>query len=108
MRTQDIQALRRSPPSTSTTFSTDRHNPSRDTHSLHTLHLNMPVKRLAVLTSGGDSSGMNPAIRAVVRSALARQADVFAIFEGYQGLVEGGNKIRAVDWSFVSGIMNKV
>ena len=51
---------------------------------------------------------MNPAIRAVVRSALARQADVFAIFEGYQGLVEGGNKIRAVDWSFVSGIMNKV
>jgi 6-phosphofructokinase len=66
------------------------------------------VQRLAVLTSGGDSSGMNPAIRAVVRSALARKADVFAIFEGYQGLVEGGSKIRHVDWSFVSGIMNKV
>lgn len=68
----------------------------------------MPGKRLAVLTSGGDSSGMNPAIRAVVRSALAKKADVFAIFEGYQGLVEGGDKIKQVDWSFVSGIMNKV
>lgn len=50
---------------------------------------------------------MNPAIRAVIRCALAKKADVFAIFEGYQGLVEGGDKIRQVDWSFVSGIMNK-
>lgn len=68
----------------------------------------MSTKRLGILTSGGDAPGMNPAIRAVIRSALARQADVFAICEGYQGLVEGGDKLRQVDWSFVSGIMNKV
>lgn len=67
-----------------------------------------PIKRLAVLTSGGDAPGMNAAIRAVVRTALAKKADVFAIWEGYQGLVEGGpHYIRQVDWSFVSGIMNK-
>lgn len=68
----------------------------------------MATKRLGILTSGGDAPGMNPAIRAVVRAALARSADVFAICEGYQGLVEGGDKLRKVDWSFVSGIMNKV
>lgn len=50
---------------------------------------------------------MNPAIRAVIRAALTRGAEVFAVFEGYQGLVEGGDKLRQVDWSFVSGIMNK-
>ncbi len=45
--------------------------------------------RLAVLTSGGDAQGMNPAVRAVVRTALNHGAEIFAVYEGYQGLVDG-------------------
>ena len=63
------------------------------------------VPRLAVLTSGGDAQGMNPAVRAVVRTALNRGAEIYAVYEGYQGLVEGGDLIRAVDWDDVSGIL---
>ncbi len=63
------------------------------------------VPRLAVLTSGGDAQGMNPAVRAVVRTALNRGAEIFAVYEGYQGLVEGGDLIRSVDWDDVSGIL---
>ena len=43
------------------------------------------MKRIGVLTSGGDAPGMNAAVRAVVRAALDRGAKVFAIYEGYQG-----------------------
>jgi 6-phosphofructokinase 1 len=46
-------------------------------------------KRLAVLTSGGDAQGMNAAVRAIVRTSLDIGVDVYAIFEGYQGLVDG-------------------
>ena len=53
--------------------------------------------RLAVLTSGGDAQGMNPAVRAVVRTALNHGAEIFAVYEGYQGLVDGGDRIRAVE-----------
>jgi len=45
--------------------------------------------RLAVLTSGGDSPGMNACIRAIVRSAIYRGWEVFGVRRGYQGLVEG-------------------
>jgi 6-phosphofructokinase 1 len=44
------------------------------------------VQRLAVLTSGGDAPGMNAAVRAVVRSALARGFAVVGVHDGYQGL----------------------
>ena len=57
----------------------------------------MPVqskKSIGVLTSGGDAPGMNAAVRAVVRTALARGVEVYAIYEGYQGMVEGGDRIR--------------
>jgi 6-phosphofructokinase 1 len=47
------------------------------------------IKRIGVLTSGGDSPGMNAAIRAVTRSALARGIEVMAIEDGYRGLTEG-------------------
>jgi 6-phosphofructokinase 1 len=47
------------------------------------------MKRLAVLTSGGDCSGMNAAIRAVVRAGLATGTDVFGIQKGYQGILDG-------------------
>ncbi|MBI5033434.1 MAG: 6-phosphofructokinase [Chloroflexi bacterium] len=46
------------------------------------------MKRIAVLTSGGDAPGMNPAIRAVVRMAAANNIEVVGIERGYQGLIE--------------------
>lgn len=46
------------------------------------------MKRIAVLTSGGDCSGMNAAIRAVVRSALSNKLEVVGINKGYQGLLD--------------------
>src|SRR5512137_925247 len=62
---------------------------------------------LAILTSGGDSSGMNAAVRAVVRAALEKRLSVYAIYEGYQGLVEGGDYIRRMSWESVGGILHK-
>lgn len=63
--------------------------------------------RIGVLTSGGDAQGMNAAVRAIVRSAIHRGAEVYAIHEGWQGAVEGGDHIRPMAWSDVSGILNK-
>lgn len=65
------------------------------------------TKRIAVLTSGGDAQGMNAAVRAVVRTGLAKGAEVFAIYEGYQGLVAGEKFIRKMTWSSVSGILQR-
>lgn len=47
------------------------------------------MKRIAVLTSGGDAPGMNAAIRAVVRTGLDRSWEVFGIRQGYAGLLAG-------------------
>ncbi|MEL7234520.1 MAG: 6-phosphofructokinase, partial [Chloroflexota bacterium] len=49
-------------------------------------------RSIGVLTSGGDAPGMNPAVRSVVRTALKRGVDVYAIYEGYRGMVEGGDR----------------
>lgn len=65
------------------------------------------MKRIAVLTSGGDAQGMNAAVRAVVRTALDHGLDVFAIYEGYQGMVDGGDAIRPIRWNDVGGILHK-
>jgi 6-phosphofructokinase 1 len=65
----------------------------------------MTKKQIAVLTSGGDAQGMNAAVRAVVRVALDKGADVYAIYEGYQGMVDGGERIRKMDWDSVGGIL---
>jgi 6-phosphofructokinase 1 len=46
------------------------------------------MKKIGVLTSGGDSPGMNAAVRAVVRTALYHQVEVAGILHGYQGLVD--------------------
>ncbi len=64
-------------------------------------------KRIGVLTSGGDAPGMNAAVRAVVRGGLNRGADMFAIYEGYQGMIEGGDKVRPMHWGSVGGILHK-
>jgi 6-phosphofructokinase 1 len=63
--------------------------------------------KLAVLTSGGDSAGMNAVVRAVVRSALAAGLEPFAVYEGLHGLVEGGDRIRPLSSADVSGILHQ-
>ena len=62
---------------------------------------------IGVLTSGGDAQGMNAAVRAVVRSALHRGVGVHAILEGYQGMVDGGDRIRSLAWEDVGSILHR-
>ncbi|KAJ2743128.1 6-phosphofructokinase, alpha subunit [Coemansia sp. BCRC 34301] len=62
-------------------------------------------KNIGILTSGGDAQGMNPCVRAVVRMAIARNCRAFFIYEGYQGLVDGGSKIKEAKWTDVSGFL---
>lgn len=47
------------------------------------------MKRIAVLTSGGDAPGMNAAIRSVVRTAAYNTLEIYGVFRGYAGLIEG-------------------
>ena len=47
------------------------------------------IRKIGVLTSGGDSPGMNAAIRSVTRNALSNGIEVVGIKDGYKGLVEG-------------------
>ena len=63
------------------------------------------TKRIGILTSGGDAQGMNAAVRAVVRTALDKGAEVYAIYEGYEGLIEDGEHIRKMNWESVGGIL---
>ena len=62
-------------------------------------------KKIAVLTSGGDAPGMNACVRAVVRSGIKSGCDMFVVYDGYKGLVEG--RIEPVDRNFVSDIINR-
>ena len=63
------------------------------------------MKRIAVLTSGGDAPGMNAAVRAVTRAALARGAEVFGVRNGYAGLLaDTMEPLRARD---VGGIVQR-
>ena len=63
------------------------------------------MKRVGILTSGGDAPGMNAAVRAVVRAGLYHDLEMFVIYDGYKGLVEGN--IQQVDRDFVSDIVNR-
>ena len=63
------------------------------------------MKKIAVLTSGGDAPGMNACVRAVVRTGLKLGCEMYVIYEGYKGLVEG--RIEQVDRNFVSDIINR-
>ena len=58
------------------------------------------MKRIAVLTSGGDAPGMNAAARAVVLKAISEGIEVFGINRGYAGMVEGD--IFQLVWSLFS------
>ena len=64
-------------------------------------------KKIGILTSGGDAQGMNAAVRAVVRTAISVGAEVYAIFEGYQGMIDGGDGIRRFGWEDVGSILHK-
>ncbi|MFH1644785.1 MAG: 6-phosphofructokinase [Candidatus Omnitrophota bacterium] len=63
------------------------------------------VKRIAVLTSGGDSCGMNAAIRSVVRTGIYYGLKVYGVFYGYEGLIN--NDLKELDRRSVSGIVNR-
>ena len=63
------------------------------------------IKKVGVLTSGGDAPGMNAAVRAVVRAGLANGFEVYAIYDGYRGLYEG--KIEKMYRKSVSEKLNK-
>lgn len=63
------------------------------------------MKRIGVLTSGGDAPGMNAAIRAVVRSAIGKGMEVYGVDRGFEGLIEG--EIRQMDMGSVGDILHR-
>lgn len=62
---------------------------------------------IGIFTSGGDSQGMNAAVRAVIRMGLHYNCRVYFIKEGYQGMVDGGDYIVEASWVSVSHIIHK-
>ena len=67
--------------------------------------MNSTIKRIGVLTSGGDAPGMNAAVRAVVRSAAFFSIECVAVYQGYQGLIS--NKTKQLNARGVNNIINK-
>ena len=67
--------------------------------------MNLQVKKVAVLTSGGDAPGMNAAIRAVVRACAYYSLDCLGVYRGYQGLIEGD--FKQMNARSVHNIINK-
>ncbi|KAG0000121.1 6-phosphofructokinase, alpha subunit, partial [Entomortierella chlamydospora] len=88
-------------------------------------------RKIAILTSGGDAPGMNAAVRAVVRAAIVKGCDAYAVHEGYQGkycgtsdttlkgkitlttlkrhrlgLVDGGDMIKKMEWDDVQDYLS--
>lgn len=64
----------------------------------------MAIKKIGVLTSGGDAPGMNAAIRSVVRCAIYNKLEVMGVFRGYSGLIN--EEIKLFGHRSVSGIIN--
>lgn len=63
------------------------------------------MKRIGVLTSGGDAPGMNPAVRAVVRKAIYHDLEVYGIYGGYAGLMSGN--IKKLELGSVGDIIHR-
>lgn len=63
------------------------------------------IKKIGVLTSGGDAPGMNAAVRAVVRTALSKGMEVYGVHKGYVGLISGN--IVKMDERSVSDIIHR-
>jgi 6-phosphofructokinase 1 len=67
--------------------------------------MKQPIKKIAVLTSGGDAPGMNAAIRAVVRACTYYRIDCVGVYRGYQGLIEGD--FEQMSARHVSNVINR-
>ena len=65
----------------------------------------MKIKRIGLLTSGGDAPGMNAAIRSVVRYGLHHKLEVIGIYRGYAGLIN--EDLKSLDYRSVAGIINR-
>ncbi|MCD2258873.1 6-phosphofructokinase [Psychroserpens luteolus] len=63
------------------------------------------IKKVGVMTSGGDSPGMNAAIRSVVRTCAFHNIECVGIYRGYEGMIEGD--FKSMDARSVKGIINK-
>lgn len=62
------------------------------------------VRNIAIITSGGDAPGMNPAIRAAVRTGIKWDANVYGIYYGYEGMIS--DDIRLLEWSKTNSIID--
>lgn len=67
--------------------------------------MNSKIKRIAVFTSGGDSPGMNAAIRAVTRTAIYHDLHVYGVIGGYEGMINGN--IQRLEKKDVANIMQR-
>jgi len=65
----------------------------------------LPIKKIGVFTSGGDSPGMNAAIRAVVRTGISNDLEVVGIINGYDGMINGN--VRPMATTDVSNIIQR-
>lgn len=63
------------------------------------------IRKIAILTSGGDAPGMNAALRACIRAGLYAGKEMYVVYDGYRGLVEG--EIKKVDKDFTQDIINR-
>ena len=63
------------------------------------------VKKIAILTSGGDAPGMNAAVRVCIRAGLYYGKEMYVVYDGYKGLLEGN--IRQVNKDFTADIINR-
>ena len=63
------------------------------------------MKKIGILTSGGDAPGMNAAVRAAVRCGIERGMEVYGIKRGYEGLLDG--EIVKMEWHSVGDILQR-
>ncbi|MCX6383677.1 MAG: 6-phosphofructokinase, partial [Actinobacteria bacterium] len=63
------------------------------------------IKRIGVLTSGGDASGMNAAVRSIVRYAIYKKLEVIGFYEGFKGLI--ANNCKLLSNNSVGGIIDR-
>ena len=63
------------------------------------------VRKIAILTSGGDAPGMNAAVRVCIRAGLSYGKEMYVVYDGYKGLLEGN--IRQVNKDFTADIINR-
>ena len=63
------------------------------------------IKKIGVLTSGGDSPGMNAAIRAVVRAGFYYEMEMYGIYRGYEGMIQ--DDIKKLDSRYITHILER-